>query len=312
MLKETSMTKTFTLSESITVILDDNLSPNNLLEQKFWMDILHFLKNELSEKKFNSLNFYLIFGKNNVLVPCNENRTNIIIIADEHQNLRPEIYCNGNIIFQSSYSEKIFAHVYDKIFAFPVGYNKNLNLNSCIPFPDRKINVFFSGNLHRGRKRMFNYYSYLRVLPFFLQHRIQAKLKIIYDNAYPDSYIRFTDGFMRGLDSESYSAFLKNSKIVLTPHGSIAEECFRHYEAIKAGCIIVSERLPRNYFFDNSPIIQIESWEQGDGIIRQLLADPDRMMKLHQDSLKWWKDVMSEAAVARYMKDIITKCIGED
>jgi hypothetical protein len=154
---------------------------------------------------------------------------------------------------------------------------------------------------------MFDFYSYLRYLPFFAQHRLQAKIQSVYDNKYPNSYIRFTNGFMRGLDFKEYAEYIRNSKIVLTPHGSVVEECFRHYEAMKCGCIIVSERLPDNYFFSGSPIIQIDDWKEGDKIIKELLRNPQKMQELHLAALQWWQNVMSESAVARYMANIISK-----
>nr|GFD58552.1 hypothetical protein [Tanacetum cinerariifolium] len=83
--------------------------------------------------------------------------------------------------------------------------------------------------------------------------------------------------------------------------GSVADECFRHYEAMKAGCIIVSERLPDNPFFSDSPIIQVANWEEGDAAIKKLLAQPATMQQLHEAALRWWRDVMSETAVAGYM-----------
>jgi hypothetical protein len=110
---------------------------------------------------------------------------------------------------------------------------------------------------------------------------------------------------MQGLSFEQYADYIKKSKIVLTPHGSLAEECFRHYEAMKCGCLIISERLPDNYFFSESPIIQISDWAEGDRIIKDLLADPARMQALHEAALRWWRDVMSEPAVAVYMQQQI-------
>jgi len=112
---------------------------------------------------------------------------------------------------------------------------------------------------------------------------------------------------MQGLSFEQYAQYIKNSKIVLTPHGSVAEECFRHYEAVKCGCIIISERLPENYFLSASPIIQVDNWGQADKIIKGLLANPQQMEELHLATLKWWQEVVFEPAVATHMKGILEK-----
>lgn len=293
------------VSDNIFVVTAEEKPLDNLLEFVYWNKILQYLNQQFTPAQLAQLQFHLIFGDSTVLAKPNPAMINVFIIADEGQEIRKDLYNGTNIIFQSSYSAAIFGSVYSRLFAFPIGYSAKLDLTNAIPFKNRSINVFFSGNLHKGRKRLFNFYSFLRPLPFFLQHRLQNKLKITYDNKYSSSYIRFTNGFAKGLNAQDYATYIKNSKIVLTPHGSIAEECFRHYEAMKCGCIIISERLPDNYFFSNSPIIQIDDWKQGDKIIKKLLANPAQMQELHEASLKWWQDVMSEAAVATYMKNII-------
>lgn len=301
------MNDSFTILDDVTVIVDNELHKDSLLEIKYWKRILQELISKSERELLSNVRFYLIFGNKPASIQNTEGIINVIIIADERQTLRRNLYNGSNIIFQSSYSPDKFKQEYSKIFEFPVGYNGELDLENPKQFSERSINVFFSGNLHKGRRRMFDFYSYLRYLPFFAQHRLQAKIKSTYDNKYPRSYIRFTNGFMRGLNFKEYSNFIKNSKIVLTPHGSIVEECFRHYEAMKCGCIIISERLPENYFFTGSPIIQVDDWKEADKLIKGLLNDPARMQELHLAALEWWQKVMSESAVASYMADIISK-----
>ncbi|WP_210519747.1 glycosyltransferase family protein [Hymenobacter terricola] len=301
------MNTTFFISDKITLILDSQLSKDNLLELKYWKLILEKLMAKQIDNYFSNVHFYLVFGNQPINMAMSKDVLNVFLIADERQTLQPTIYNGSNIVFQSSYTPAKFGNVYSKLFAFPVGYNGELDFSNPVPFSERSVNVFFSGNLHRGRRRMFKFYSYLRYFPFFLQHRLQEKIKSTYDDKYPNSYIRFTNGFMRGLNFEEYANYIKNSKIVLTPHGSVVEECFRHYEAMKCGCVIISERLPENHFFSGSPIIQIDDWKEADKIIKELLENPDRMQELHIAALQWWKDVMSESAVADYMADIISK-----
>ena len=294
------------LINNVYIIKDEQMPVANLLELKYWKNILEELFTIEIDKQFHNVRFYLVFGNKPIEVPNDEDILNVFLIADEHQTLTPGIYNGKNIIFQSSYSPEVFKNKYLKIYEFPVGYNGKLNLNNATPFLERKTNVFFSGNLHRGRAKMFDFYSHMRLLPFFVQHRLQGRIKTFYDNKYPSSYIRFTNGFMQGLRFDEYASYLKNCKIVLSPRGSIVAECFRHYEAMKCGCIIVSERLPENHFFSGSPIIQIDNWKDADRIIKDLLSNPIKMQDLHVAALKWWHDVMSEPAVARYMAEIIS------
>lgn len=275
------------------------------LEAKYLKGIFYNLYNNLGKKVFSDINFNLIFDNQKLKITGNLNKLNIYVIIDEHQRLRFDLYDGKNIIFQAYYSEQKFKSAYNKLFPFPLGYNGKLDLDNSVSFADRNINVFFSGNLHKGRSNMYNYYGLFKYMPFSLQHRLQSCLGVTYDRKYPDSYIRFTNGFLKGLDYEGYANYIRNSKIILTPSGSCSEECFRHYEALKCGCVVISDKLPENPFLTNSPIIQVDNWKQADQIIKELLNTPDELYALHQASLRWWEDMVSEQAVARYMKEII-------
>jgi len=294
------------LSENVALLLDNQRQPNGVLELAYWQGILRELQAQLTAPEWSSLTFYLVFSSSDQLAQHLQPSqrpgvTNVLLISDEHQRLKPALYAEGNLIFQAYHDDARFAGLYDGLFALPLGYNGQMELANTIAFADRTNNVFFSGNLHRGRRDIFNSYSYLRHLPFPLQHRLQKLIGSNYDHRYPASYIRFTGGFAQGLQPAEYARFIGNSKIVLTPRGSVSAECFRHYEALKCGCIVVSEPLPANHFFNNSPIIQVKNWREGDRLIKQLLADPARMLALHHASLRWWEEHLAEPAVARYM-----------
>ena len=91
------------------------------------------------------------------------------------------------------------------------------------------------------------------------------------------------------------------SKIVLCPKGFHSTECFRHYEALKQGCIVISEKLSDSYLYNNSPIIQLDNWNGIRKIVNDLLQDESLLMKKSEESLRWYENVMSEKATAMYV-----------
>jgi len=135
----------------------------------------------------------------------------------------------------------------------------------------------------------------------FLANQL-AKLKNDYSDYFPQSIIRFNDKFKSGLTPFEYGEVLADSKIILCPKGFSSSECFRHYEAMRAGCIIISEKLPNNELYEKSPILQVAQWREGLKIAEDLINDPDRMQKLHEDALFWWRNNWSERATAGYIK----------
>jgi hypothetical protein len=78
-------------------------------------------------------------------------------------------------------------------------------------------------------------------------------------------------------------------------------ECFRHFEAMRAGCVIISEPLPDTPFYANSPLIQVNNWEKGCDIAQELLKDEAKLEEIHRKTLAWWEEKCSEHATAQYI-----------
>ena len=132
---------------------------------------------------------------------------------------------------------------------------------------------------------------------------------ILTQTASASATINFTSGFATGISGSEYANILYNSKIVLCPKGCTSSETFRHYEAMRAGCIIISSDLPDTEFYKNAPFIILKDWKKINSIVRALLMQPDKMQELHLATLDWWKDKCNEGAVAKYMTSRINKII---
>ncbi len=74
--------------------------------------------------------------------------------------------------------------------------------------------------------------------------------------------IRLTSGFTSSEGAaEGYSQALMDSRICLAPRGNSAET-FRVLEGLRYGCVVVGERLPPFWFYENSPVIQLRTWSE--------------------------------------------------
>lgn len=194
------------------------------------------------------------------------------------------------------------------VFPLPLGYVKDVPELPVKPVNERRYNVFFRGNLNVNRLPFYKSFSLLRYLlpdgmkgERFVKDQL-LKVKSDFSSYFPQSIIRFNNSFKSGLTPTQYSEVLSESKVVLCPAGFSSAECFRHYESMRAGCVIVSEKLPDNELYNGSPIIQITNWREGLAIVDRLIKDPVQMQKIHENALLWWKDKWSEAATANYIK----------
>lgn len=228
----------------------------------------------------------------------------LLYFSDEHGE--------DPIAYSSNYYAVFKAYVglareASRIFPLPIGLVKDVPAFPVVPIHERKINVFFSGNLNSNRLGFYKSLAGLsRTFPLELlnsnkRRTLLLHIKRDFSRKFPDSTIKFNNGFKSGLSPYDYGYTLAQSKIVLCPKGFLSPECFRHYEAIRTGCIVISEKLPDNHLYKNSPIIQVDNWEEGLGMVEQLLRDPHRMQQLHLEALDWWDQVFSEKAAAHYI-----------
>jgi hypothetical protein len=93
-----------------------------------------------------------------------------------------------------------------------------------------------------------------------------------------------------------YSASLVAARICLAPRGTSAET-FRVLEGLRAGCIVIADRLPRRAFYDGSPVIQLDRWDRLAEVVEPLLADPAELARRQAAGLVWWRERCSEEAV---------------
>ena len=50
-----------------------------------------------------------------------------------------------------------------------------------------------------------------------------------------------------------------DARVCLAPRGT-SVETFRVLEGLRCGCVVVGERLPRFWFYEGAPIVQLDRW----------------------------------------------------
>src|SRR5688572_22667450 len=117
----------------------------------------------------------------------------VFIIFDENGRTPLELLERGSVVFHAHLSFADNDRKYTNLFHYPLGCNSFVPKMPYVPVSERKINVFFSGNLHIGRKKLFQELTHLHFVPFPLLVRGQNFFKANFDAKFPSSYIRFTN-----------------------------------------------------------------------------------------------------------------------
>ncbi len=105
-------------------------------------------------------------------------------------------------------------------------------------------------------------------------------------------------------DERSYSQRMMDSKICLTPRGTVIDT-WRFFEGLKSGCLVVCEPLPDDYFYRDAPVLQIDSWDDLEKTIGPLLDDDEALAEWSARSQKFWKEVCGEEAIGKRIAEFI-------
>jgi hypothetical protein len=115
---------------------------------------------------------------------------------------------------------------------------------------------------------------------------------------------------MGGLSIQNYQYLINNSKIALCPTGFFVNQTYRHYEALRGGCVALSLELPKCPFLKDSPIIQVETWEKGLKLVKKILNDPDLLEEISKQGVTYYENNCSEAAAAKYIRQRLHNYTG--
>jgi hypothetical protein len=186
----------------------------------------------------------------------------------------------------------------------PLGTYNQVEL-PLVPIDERPTDVFFAGSVEHMttlRHRVASPKTYSRRSMLAALERLAASR--------PDLRldIRLTPDFP-GSESDSpeeYSRRLMNAKVCLAPRGT-SLETFRLFEALRCGCIVVSDPLPRHWFYEGGPMLGLDRWSDLGPALRLVLDDPAELRRRHESSLAWWHERCSEVAVGRFIAERLNK-----
>ena len=109
---------------------------------------------------------------------------------------------------------------------------------------------------------------------------------------------QFNGDFNAGLDADLYQYFLQHSKVVLCPRGWVNSETFRLYEAMRYGCVVISEELPDRTYYKDIPTIQVKNWKDGLDIANKLIKNPNKLEEFGTTNKKFYESHLSPKATA--------------
>jgi hypothetical protein len=190
------------------------------------------------------------------------------------------------------------------IYPIPLGYANQVEL-PVKPIHARQHDLSFAGSVvHKPySKRSLKYWlqtpkSLSRREMIAVMHELQER-----QPSWNVDLVK-TKSYSQILTSDplEYSQRMMDTKVSLVPRGT-SFETFRFFEAMRSGCVVVTEALPSRWFYDDSPAIRVRNWHELHELIPPLLNNPERLQEKHEASLEWWSRKCSEETVGFYIAE---------
>lgn len=265
----------------------------------FELDVFTILKTKLPDFKDY---LFVVYGNNGNELPLSR--------YIQHDKKVLIWRSNENKLNRVDELKKQYKHIFTNYYwndsnstSLQLGYHTQTKNKKIIPIKERLFNTSFTGCLNRNRIELASLVTNIPIkwiglgLLFYKKFTLKI-LNNLVKYKYPMDYYQFNDGFNNGLGEEDYNFILRNTKIALCPKGWVNTETFRLYEAMKWGCVVISEELPDRSYYKDIPIIQVKDWREGLKISNELINDTTKLEEMSKRNLQYYKDNLSPQATA--------------
>jgi len=270
----------------------------------FELEVFTILKNKLPDFKDY---LFIMYGNNGNELPLSR--------YIQHDKKVLIWRSNENKLNRVDELKKQYKHIFTNYYwndtkstSLQLGYHTQTKNKKIIPIKERLFNTTFTGCLNRNRIELASLVTNIPIkwiglgLLFYKKFTLKI-LNNLVKYKYPKDYYQFNDGFNNGLDEEDYNFILRNSKIALCPKGWVNTETFRLYEAMKWGCVVISEELPDRSYYKDIPIIKVKDWREGLNISNELINNKTKLEEMSKKTLQYYKDNLSPQATANLIVD---------
>jgi hypothetical protein len=190
-------------------------------------------------------------------------------------------------------------HEVARVMTIPLGYHSQKEL-AQIPMRERTLDAFFTGELHTPvSKTDYRYWTSSsktearkQLWTVLLELTKDSQWHIKMGN------IAGGEGTPPGPGFDNYSHNMMNSRICLAPRGTVAES-YRFYEGLRAGCLVICNRLPPEPFLEGAPVIQIDNWKELPRLMQKYARDLDALEHYRCASLEFWNTRLSEPVIGQ-------------
>lgn len=172
--------------------------------------------------------------------------------------------------------------------AIPLGCNGAIPELPLVPWEVRELDLFFSGHAHHYRSAFQQMLA--QVLREFRPLGQELAGLAVWSSA-----------FRGGLEPALYARYLSQTRVALIPRGHSAWT-YRLFEAMRAGCLLLCEKLPPVWFLEYCPrVVMPPHWQNLPVVLEQLWQQPRLVAEMQAQTRHNYENTCRPEAVAAYM-----------
>ena len=187
----------------------------------------------------------------------------------------------------------------------PLGYHSQVEV-PYIPIKDRALDMFFAGEVrHPVAKTSYKYYT--STSKFEVRGQLWRELtKLKNDWIIDFGAIASVDNKRNAQAFDTYSEKMMNTRICLAPRGTLPDT-FRHFEGMRAGCLIISNPVPVEPYLYGAPMLLINHWRELEGILKKYGRNNDFIEEMGNKANAWWNTKLTPEIIGRYIASELNK-----
>jgi hypothetical protein len=187
----------------------------------------------------------------------------------------------------------------------PLGYHSQVEV-PYIPIQDRTLDMFFAGEVrHPVAKSDYKYWT--STSKFEVRGQLWRELTKLKGEWNIDlGAIASVDNKRNALAFNTFSEKMMNTRICLAPRGTLPDT-FRHFEGMRAGCLIVSNPVPVEPYLYGAPMLLIDHWCEIGGILKKYGRNNDFIQEMGDKANAWWKTRLTPEIIGRYIASELNK-----
>lgn len=265
------------------------LSPE-CVELPFLASVFTCLRAQIPESLWHRYEWVFLYPHTPLDRVISIGKSHIVVYIGNEKGHIPAFFQQAAYVF-TPYLD--FAYAYQNVHVIPLGCNGHLSALSVLTMSQRDLLFSFVGQVLSERLAFM-----AEGLNFLGRIKPCDEFK---------AYLTFTPRFQSGLSPGTYADILHRSCFAPVPPG-ISPITFRLFEALRAGCVVVTGPLPPYPYLRELPALRVaDDWKAFAPKVLTAFKDPGRMQQLQRESLAYYQRVCSAEGVARQIASTIIR-----